>query len=217
MKNIKPKQVKSLLKALEKENYDKASEMLDQIVAKRNESLIEGVEEIAQNLHDTLEGFGQDAQLLRDTKHGLPDATERLEYVMQTTEEASNKTLSAAENMIGLLESIESQTSDEKIAGYVRQAHAEMTEIMTAQSFQDLTGQVLNRVIMLVTSLEASLKDLIQRSGLSLDAIPAAHQSEAERKAEEEKGMGPNVTRESQKGTVGSQADVDAMLDDLGI
>lgn len=217
MKNIKPKQVKTLLKALEKEDYDKASEMLDAIVAKRNESLIEGVEEIAQNLHDTLENFGQDSQLLQDTKHGLPDATERLEYVMQTTEDASNKTLNAAENMIGLLESIESQTSDEKIAAYLKQAHAEMTEIMTAQSFQDLTGQVLNRVIMLVTSLEASLKDLIERSGLSLEAIPEPVQSDAERKAQQERGMGPNVTRDGKKDTVGSQDDVDAMLDDLGI
>jgi len=217
MENIKPKQVKSLLKALEKENYDKASALLDDIVAKRNEALLSGVEQIAQNLHDTLESFGQDAKLLQETKHGLPDATERLQYVLQTTEQASNQTLGAAENMIALLESISGKVSDPEVERWLAQAHEEMTQIMTAQSFQDLTGQVLNRVIMLVTSLEASLKDLIERSGIQYDQIPEPEQSQAERKAQERHGMGPSVTQDSQKGSVSSQDDVDAMLDDLGI
>ena len=217
MKNIKIKQIKALLKAMEKADYDKASQALDDIVATRDGNLLEQVEKIAQNLHDTLEQFGSDSMLLQQTKHGLPDATERLEYVIQTTEEASNKTLSAAENVIALLETLESQTKDGAQKELIIKAQSEVTDIMMAQSFQDLTGQVLNRVIMLVTSLEQSLMELIDKSGIHIDDIPDPTASEETRKAEEMKGIGPNVTKSSQQNVVSSQDDVDDLLGDLGI
>lgn len=217
MKNIKIKQIKALLKAMEKADYDKASQALDDIVATRDGNLLEQVEQIAQNLHDTLEQFGSDSMLLQQTKHGLPDATERLEYVIQTTEEASNKTLSAAENVIALLETLESQTKDGAQKELIIKAQSEVTDIMMAQSFQDLTGQVLNRVIMLVTSLEQSLMELIDKSGIHIDDIPDPTASEETRKAEEMKGIGPNVTKSSQQNVVSSQDDVDDLLGDLGI
>jgi len=217
VKNIKIKQIKALLKAMEKADYDKASQALDDIVATRDGNLLEQVEKIAQNLHDTLEQFGSDSMLLQQTKHGLPDATERLEYVIQTTEEASNKTLSAAENVIALLETLESQTKDGAQKELIIKAQSEVTDIMMAQSFQDLTGQVLNRVIMLVTSLEQSLMELIDKSGIHIDDIPDPTASEETRKAEEMKGIGPNVTKSSQQNVVSSQDDVDDLLGDLGI
>uniref|UniRef100_Q31HM8 Protein phosphatase CheZ n=1 Tax=Hydrogenovibrio crunogenus (strain DSM 25203 / XCL-2) TaxID=317025 RepID=Q31HM8_HYDCU len=217
MKNIKIKQIKALLKAMEKEDYDKASQALDEIIATRDDNLLEQVEQIAQNLHDTLEQFGADSMLLQHTKHGLPDATERLEYVIETTEEASNKTLSAAENAIALLETLESHVTDDSQKELIGKAQSEVTEIMMAQSFQDLTGQVLNRVIMLVTSLEQSLMELINKSGIHIDDIPDPSDSEEERKAQEMKGIGPNVTKSSQQNAVNSQDEVDDLLGDLGI
>ncbi|MDG4813103.1 protein phosphatase CheZ [Hydrogenovibrio sp. 3SP14C1] len=217
MKNIKIKQIKALLKAMEKEDYDNASQALDDIIATRDSNLLEQVEQIAQNLHDTLEQFGSDSMLLQQTKHGLPDATERLEYVIQTTEEASNKTLSAAENIIALLETLESQATDDAQKEFINKAQSEVTEIMMAQSFQDLTGQVLNRVIMLVTSLEQSLMELINKSGIHIDDIPDPAESDEKRKAEEMRGIGPNVTKSSQQNVVNSQDDVDDLLGDLGI
>lgn len=202
---------------MEKEDYDKASQVLDEIIATRDDNLLEQVEQIAQNLHDTLEQFGADSMLLQHTKHGLPDATERLEYVIETTEEASNKTLSAAENAIALLETLESHVMDDSQKELISKAQSEVTEIMMAQSFQDLTGQVLNRVIMLVTSLEQSLIELIDKSGIHIDDIPDPLDSKEERKAQEMKGIGPNVTKSSQQNAVKSQDEVDDLLGDLGI
>jgi chemotaxis protein CheZ len=216
MKNINVEQARELLQALESGQYDQASKTLDGIVAARDENLLEQVEEIAQNLHDTLESFGADSRILQHTKHGLPDATERLEYVIQTTEEASNKTLSAAENTVALLETMESKASDNEMKEWIAQAQAQVTEIMMAQSFQDLTGQVLNRVIMLVTSLEQSLVELIEKSGIEFDSIPDVTTDE-QRKAEEMKGVGPNVTKNSQQNVAQSQDEVDDLLGDLGI
>lgn len=217
MKNIKLDQVKQLLSALEQQDYDTAASMLDRIVEIRNQDVLHQVEEIAQNLHQTLDGFGDDAKLLQHTKQDLPDTTERLQYVIETTEQASNKTLSSAENVMALLETLSDWSSDEAHVKLIEEAKTEMTEIIMAQSFQDLTGQVLNRVIMLVGSVEQSLVDLLEKSGIQLDKVVLSEPSDEAKKAEEMKGLGPNVTQSSQKDVAKSQQDVDDLLDDLGI
>ncbi|MDX1795228.1 MAG: protein phosphatase CheZ [Hydrogenovibrio sp.] len=217
MENISVAQIESLLQLMKNQEYSKASDVIDELVEQRNQGVLKQVEEISKNLHETLEGFGSDAAILKHTKHDLPDASERLQYVIEATEEASSKTLSSSENLMALLESIESNESDEKIKDLVAEAQSEVTNIMMAQSFQDLTGQVLNRVIMLVTNLEQSLHDLIEKSGIKLDEVVGLEMSEKDKKSEEMKGVGPNVTQSSQKDSVASQADVDDLLGDLGI
>ncbi|NCN43439.1 MAG: chemotaxis protein CheZ [Piscirickettsiaceae bacterium CG_4_9_14_3_um_filter_43_564] len=217
MKEINLEHVKQLLSALESEKYDEASDVLDLIVASRNRDLLHQVEEIADNLHETLDGFGEDAKLLQHTKQDLPDTTERLQYVIETTEQASNKTLSSAENISALLETLADSIEGASERKLLEEAKNEITEIMMAQSYQDLTGQVLNRVIMLVGSVEQSLVELIEKSGISLDEITLPEQSKEAQKAQEMKGLGPNVTQSSQKQFAQSQQDVDNLLDDLGI
>jgi len=217
VKEINLEHVKQLLSALESEKYDEASDVLDLIVASRNRDLLHQVEEIADNLHETLDGFGEDAKLLQHTKQDLPDTTERLQYVIETTEQASNKTLSSAENISALLETLADSIEGASERKLLAEAKNEITEIMMAQSYQDLTGQVLNRVIMLVGSVEQSLVELIEKSGISLDEITLPEQSKEAQKAQEMKGLGPNVTQSSQKQFAQSQQDVDNLLDDLGI
>jgi len=217
VKEINLEHVKQLLSALESEKYDEASDVLDLIVASRNRDLLHQVEEIADNLHETLDGFGEDAKLLQHTKQDLPDTTERLQYVIETTEQASNKTLSSAENISALLETLADSIEGASERKLLEEAKNEITEIMKAQSYQDLTGQVLNRVIMLVGSVEQSLVELIEKSGISLDEITLPEQSKEAQKAQEMKGLGPNVTQSSQKQFAQSQQDVDNLLDDLGI
>jgi len=217
VKEINLEHVKQLLSALESEKYDEASDVLDLIVASRNRDLLHQVEEIADNLHETLDGFGEDAKLLQHTKQDLPDTTERLQYVIETTEQASNKTLSSAENISALLETLADSIEGASERKLLEEAKNEITEIMMAQSYQDLTGQVLNRVIMLVGSVEQSLVELIEKSGIALDEITLPEQSKEAQKAQEMKGLGPNVTQSSQKQFAQSQQDVDNLLDDLGI
>lgn len=199
VKNIKLEQVKELLVTLEQQNYDAASRVLDGIVAHRDNDLLHQVEEIAHNLHETLDGFGDDAKLLQHTKQDLPDTTERLQYVIETTEEASNKTLSSAENGLALLETLADAIDGASQRKLIEDAKHELNEIIMAQSFQDLTGQVLNRVIMLVGSVEQSLVDLIEKSGIQLDDIVISQPSAQDQKSQEMKGLGPNVTQSSQK------------------
>ncbi len=210
--------VESLLSALKVGDEISAKKLLDEITHLNESSVVQKVEEIAQNLHDTMTGFGEDAELLFQAKHDIPDVSERLEYVIRTTEEASNNTLSAAENAVVLLENMQDKLGkDSVVSQEISEIQVQITEIMLSQSFQDLTGQVLNRIMFLVGSLEASLIDLIEKSGINYDTIPNREESEENKSLAEMRGVGPNMIKTSQDKTFSSQADIDDLLGDLGI
>lgn len=217
MENISIEQVESLLNSIKDKDYQEAASIIDELVKIKNESLVKEVQELSTSLHKSLESFGNDTAILKHTKHDLPDASERLKYVIEATEEASNKTLDASEAVLEKIEAIESQVSDETILSALAEVQSQMTDIMVAQSFQDLTGQVLNRIVDLVTSLEESLNELIQKAGVDLDQITGLEGSADDKRKEELKGVGPNVTKSSKQDAVASQDDVDDLLGDLGI
>ncbi len=214
--------VKTLLEALESGELSQAGFLLDELTQVRESELYQRVSELTQSLHQTLGGLN-DSSLLLQTKHDIPDAAERLEYVINTTAEASNKTLKSAENALSLMSSLQETTfksvvgsDSESLQNMINQINSELTEIMLAQSFQDLTGQVLNRVIMIITSLEQSLIHLIDQSVHDYAAIPDRDESIEDKTADEMKGVGPNVTAKSKYGSTQSQAEVDDLLSDLG-
>lgn len=210
--------VEELLAAIKADDEMSAQILLSELTKTSESEVIHQVEEIASNLQNTLQGFGEDAELLLQTKHDLPDVSERLEYVIQTTEEASSQTLQAAENMLAVVETMQTKlAAGEKVDAELAELQQESTNIMMSQSFQDLTGQVLNRVMMLVGSLEASLMMLIQQSGIDYQAIPERQISDDEQKSREMQGVGPNVTKSSKDNIVDSQEGVDDLLADLGI
>lgn len=136
----------------------------------------------------------------------LPDACERLRYVQQMTEQAANKVLNLVEKAqddaaeVGkkgqdLAESLERLAASEDMsverarammrlcAAYARQAggfaareQALYTELMLAQGFQDLSGQVINKVIGMLDRVESPLQQLLASSEppAAVDDVTAA-------------------------------------------
>ncbi|WP_178861141.1 protein phosphatase CheZ [Thiomicrorhabdus cannonii] len=219
MKQIDKQIVLTLLDAVEQEDQGRVADLLDELTRIRETQIYQQLEALTKNLHETLDDLEVDAPILLHAKHDLPDIAERLQYVIHETQAASGKTLQAAENLSELLEelTLADDVSLEAAKQLKQQMNSELTNIMLAQSFQDLTGQVLNRVILIVTALEESLKNLIERSKHDFEKIPERRYSEEEQKAQESKGMGPNVTRDSKQGALDSQEDIDDLLSDLGI
>lgn len=221
---IDKQQVQALLEALEQDDQSQASHLLDELTKIREGELHQQLRVLTQNLHQTLDDLDLDTPILLHAKHDLPDITERLRYVIDETQTASEKTLGSAENALSFLEQLEpilSEGMSEECCKLsqplIEQCNSELTNIMLAQSYQDLTGQVLNRVILIVTALEESLKELIQRSKHEFHAIPDKKEDETQRKQQEAHGVGPNVTTKSKQDAVESQDDVDDLLDGLGI
>lgn len=218
--------VQALLEAIDTDQAAQACALLDELTQLRESELYQQVSQLTQNLHQTLDTLQEDAPILMHTKHDLPDVTERLQYVIDETQKASETTLSSTENVLSLLEQVKHLVNKKirddgattaQTLSIIEQACLELTNIMMAQSFQDLTGQVLNRVIYIMTDLEGSLKSLIERSKFDLKALPEREQTDEQRRADEERGVGPNVTSKSKQDTVGSQEDIDDLLSGLGI
>jgi chemotaxis protein CheZ len=84
--------------------------------------------------------------------------------------------------------------------------HAQLTEIMMAQDFQDLTGQVIKKIVTLAQELESGLM------GLLIEVVPET------RKTDEVNSLmnGPVINAEGRADVVVNQKQVDDLLDSLG-
>ena len=201
----------------------------------QQEDVFKRVGHMARSLHDTLSQLGYD-KLIEKTVSTLPDAQDRLAYVANLTEQAACRVLNATDIALPLVDQLEAQAKqmaerwDKVFANQVPVAefrqlaidsrqflgqdlpaktsatHAQLTEIMMAQDFQDLTGQVIKKIVALAQELESGLM------GLLLDVVPE------ERKTEQVTSLmnGPVVNADGRTDVVVNQAQVDDLLDSLG-
>ena len=90
-------QARQLVSLLESNEQAQADELLLQITTQMQSELFEEVGKLTRQLHDSLNNFQLDSKLTDLTKEALPDAKERLNYVIKMTEQAANKTMDAIE------------------------------------------------------------------------------------------------------------------------
>lgn len=196
---------------------------------------------MTRQLHDSLETFRQDSRIDSLTENEIPDARERLSYVIEMTQKAADKTLGAVEETLPIADKIEDRAGELKntwkkfrrrelsadqfrelsadietflgdIEGDSRQMKNNLTEVLMAQDFQDLTGQIINRVITLVEEVEGNLVDLIRITGLG-DGDEVANKKQEISAVEAE---GPQIPGIGTADVMESQDDVDDLLSSLG-
>ena len=86
-----------------------------------------------------------------------------------------------------------------------------LSEVLLAQGYQDLSGQIIRGVMKLVTELEVALVDLIR---LSKTGTRSASKSISD---ETRRGFGPAIPGINNGPAVSGQQDVDALLSGLGM
>ena len=229
---------KELLAALEQGDELKADKLLDEIAGIRETQLFLEVGRLTRQLHEAMRSFALDSRISELTENDIPDAKERLHYVISMTEQAANQTLTAVEGLFPVAQSLNQQA--QKLAGnwerfLVRKMPYEefkgmsheithyfneskqslemmqngLNEILMAQGFQDITGQIIRRVIALVEDLETSMVELIRLSGTKAGTAKSAHVADL---------PGPAVPGVDDKaGDIAtSQDEVDDLLSSLG-
>jgi len=126
---------------------------VDELIQWRTQPFVQGLARIARELELALGGPGGHGS------HGsLPDACARLEHVVTLTETASMRTLDLIQECSGLLGRMQAgdASQDEAVTG-IRERLSEMT---AAQGYQDLTGQIILRVVELVRAVQEGLGDV---------------------------------------------------------
>ena len=182
---------------------------------------------ITRQLHDTLNHLGVMPKL-RQSAEGLPDARSRLSYIARKTGEAADKVLTAVElakqEHVGISDSarqLAARLSADPSQGaatsgvlaFVGELEAatgridqHLTDIMLAQDFHDLTGQVVAKVVALAIDLEDSLVKLLVQAAPS-ELAPETAAAELN---------GPVVNPEGRTDVVNNQSEVDDLLASLG-
>ncbi|MDY0072235.1 MAG: protein phosphatase CheZ [Thauera sp.] len=189
---------------------------------------------MTRQLHDALRELGLD-ESLKEAARSIPDTRERLDYIAQLTEQAASRVLNATDIAKPLQDAIKDDAQglnarwgeafDGKLTtdsfrqlsvetrDFLGRVERESTatseqliEIMLAQDFQDLTGQVIKRVLHAAQSLETQLLQVL------LETAPP------ELVAERNEGLmnGPVVKAGAGAEVVTSQAQVDDLLESLG-
>ena len=221
-----------LVQAIESGDQHGADFLLEALNDGRFEALFNELGKITRELHDTFSTLAADQRLVALAHEHMPDARARLAYVVRKTAEAADSTLTAVEVMQPINDRMarnaaslraELEAADDaparraamlshldEVAASGAEFRRGFTEILLAQAYQDLTGQVIERTIELVGQVEEKLVGLVGRCGPSarssaratVIAVPcsAAH--------------GPAVSASEQ--TVTRQADVDELLANLG-
>lgn len=229
---------KELVASLEQGDEASADILLDELAGVRETQLFKELGRLTRQLHDTLVSFSLDAKIALMTETEIPDAKERLQYVISMTEQSADQTLTAVETLLPIAHQLTHQTQilavkwgrflnkdmpleEFKAMTSAMTQHFELSkqgldvietglnDILMAQGFQDITGQIIRRVIDLVHELEISMVKLISISG---------HKKTTEKITTHPELPGPVVPGVDDRSddVAHNQVDVDDLLSSLG-
>ena len=228
-------QARQLVAFLEQGAQEEADQLITEMCSCTSSPLFERVGQLTRQLHDSLADFQLDSRIQSMAREDIPDARERLNYVITMTDQAANRTMDAVEASLPIADSISGRLQevmpgwnalmDRKLAlgefkvlchrldGLLKhtaddadQLRSSLTDILMAQDFQDLTGQVIKKVVGLAEDIESQLM------GILIETIP-------EEKRTPSVGSllnGPVINADGRFDVVVGQRQVDDLLDSLG-
>lgn len=210
----------------------------------RDNTLYQEVGRLTRSLHESIRNFHIDGANSNQTElSSIEDASDRLAYVVDMTNKAANKTLDLVEATMPFASGISSEAQNlkedwsrlqrkemkpeefrvltatmgtflSKLCDDADKVYANLSEILLAQDFQDLTGQVIKRVMGLVKDVEVNLVDLVRMAGQVDKLTGTVHKIEKQETGIE--GEGPQLHAETREDLVAGQDDVDDLLSSLG-
>ncbi len=236
-----------LLQKIDGGDLGKVVGVVNNINEVRDRTLYDEIGKLTRGLHNAIKDIKSGDELSEDS--GIDQASDKLAYVIEMTDKAANRTMDLAEEGMPLnqenlegaiklqeqwqkflrkeLKPNEFRELTKQIDAYLSQTQinskkisSQLSDILMAQDFQDLTGQVIQRVTKLVAEVETRLVDLIAMAG-EVDRITGISHGEPDKNEtpqEKDKKIiaeGPQIDT-SLDGVVGGQDDVDDLLSSLG-
>ena len=205
------------------------------------DEMVHRIGHLTRLLRDSMKELGLDQQISQAAQV-IPDANHRLNYVASMTEQAAERALNAVERAQPVQDTLEAdgaainqrwQAAAAKLAAVEGDAslvedtqnflssklpsatgatQKELLEIMMAQDFQDLTGQVIKKMMEVIKLIEEQLVQVL------VDNVPHVTDGvklEDDRDEHAKLRNGPQVG-ESKVDAVSGQDQVDDLLDELG-
>lgn len=201
--------------ALESDDQGAFDRLIERIAGPRQNQLAIGVAHLAHRVQEAMHKIDIDSRLACIAGRDIPDARSHLDYVVQMTEKAAHRTLDlvdASRDCVTELSSLHATLSCAPVAlrqtleHLIGKLNSNLSDLGQAQEYQDLSGQMIRRVITLVQEIESALVDLIGLSGL--EHGPGAVSTTPPAAAAQQLGARMNPAS--------TQQDADQLLADLG-
>jgi chemotaxis protein CheZ len=216
-------------------DMDEAQRILLKLADQQNVSsgLYKEIGGLARGLHDSIRGFVStlDPSLNEIVKDKIPDSGNRLEHILEMTEKAAITTMDLVENiqerLAGQAERVsrlrgtfaglhpigdgagkkldEAAQSLNDIETVIAQNRSDLNAILTAQDYQDLSGQIILKITQLLKDIESKLVNLIRTFGVKTESSKQKECAEL---------YGP--AHAGVENAVHSQDEVDSMLAEFG-
>ncbi len=229
-----------LVTAIENNNTSVTISYIDELARVRESDLFQELGKLTRQLHESLGSFQLDTKIAAMAEKEIPDAKARLNHVITMTGEAAHRTMNAVDAALPDCEILQSHAEtinrewikfrtrelsvedfrkmSKQLDGFFFQVdkntksiHKNLTDIVLAQDYQDLTGQIISRVIHLVQEVENSLVALIRFSGK-----PVSEDVPVNGKYTDLSGHGPKIPGVDHGSSVNGQDEVDSLLSSLG-
>jgi chemotaxis protein CheZ len=204
-----------------------------------DKGMYERLGSLVRMLHDSLRELGYD-KALSEASAQIGDAQDRLEYVASLTEQAANKVLNTLDEGMPAQDDLSKQAAgmatrwddlyagklsiDEfkALAGDSRQfakmvsdatekEKARLLDIMMAQDFQDITGQLIKKVVVITKTVEGELAQILRDNAPAEMREKLAQKQQAAEAAPQTLMQGPSVPTAAL-----DQDNVDDLLAELG-
>jgi chemotaxis protein CheZ len=228
--------VADLAGALDANDEDAFRAAFERLREQFNVELNPELRRLTADAQSALRRFRERARIDALAAQEVPDARKRLDHVVRLTDEAAHRTLDLvdqsgpiidawARGAAELLDEWSAHASPQAAAAaaWPQRAHAflsralpdadrvrgHLSEMLLAQGYQDLTGQIIRGVIGLVGELENVLGQLVLlANGEDTRRMPVLRLpvDDASR------GVGPQVPGTSDADVLGGQDDIDALL-----
>ena len=245
------KHARELVESLEKGRFGDAVQMIHELNQTRDRGLYLEVGKLTRQLHSAIVNFQIDPHMPQaEEVSQITDATERLSYVVKLTEAAANRTMdlveSATPRVTGLnleatalsadwsrfmrreVDAQEFRELARRVEAFLsrseqetRAVSGELNDILLAQDYQDLTGQVIKRVTLMVTEVENNLLKLVlmasqvdRFAGIEHDRDALLAEKDPQKQMAQ--GEGPQIHADKREDVMSGQDDVDDLLSSLG-
>ncbi len=224
--------------AIEKKDANEVNRLVGELTTLRESALFQELGKLTREIHESINSFSEDDRVAELAEHDIPDATERLNFIVEKTNEAAHKTMNGAEETMEVVGNFSdhakmiknrwdqfrnrelskeefvalSDDIDEfmvSIPNETAKISQSMTEIMLAQDYQDLTGQMIKQVITMVKEVEEKLVRLVAISGATL-------KDKSDQPKDGTKAHGPQLPTANRDEVATNQDDVDDLLASLG-
>lgn len=214
------------------------NKLIGELTTLRESTLFQELGKLTREIHEQINAFTDDPRVATLTEETIPDAKERLNFIVTKTDEAAHRTMTAAEGAVDVINNFEENAaviqqrwaqfrtqkmpkkdflalSDDldqffsSIDGEGNKVKEKMTDIMMAQDYQDLTGQMIKQVINMVQEVEERLVRLVAITGAKISSTrePIKDGTQAQ---------GPQLPTANKQEVATNQDEVDDLLASLG-